>query len=190
MERRETLEHLSVILGGAIALPIASGFLAGCQPSGDPGVWKPQALSSDQSEILTVMTERIIPKTDTPGATDARVVEFLDLIVADWFDDPEKKEFFEGMNEALALCEKKNRNEFLSCSSEQQTAFLSELDKEFHSKTGESSVQAKFMSTLKQFTIIGFYTSELGATQELREPIMGQYPGCIPMDETTRAWAW
>ena len=190
MNRRETLEQLSVIFGGAIALPIASGFLAGCQPSGDPAGWKPKILSTEQAEVLEIMSERIIPKTDSPGASEARVVEFLDQIVAEYFNEDEKEDFFTGLNAALSASKSALGQEFLSCSTEEQLAFLSDLDKEYFLDSDRPSVQASFFNTLKQFTIIGFYTSEQGATLELKMPVMGDYPGCVPTDKNTRAWAW
>ena len=43
---------------------------------------------------------------------------------------------------------------------------------------------------LKELTLVGYYTSEVGATQELRyERAPGRYDGCMPYEDLGRAWA-
>lgn len=202
MNRREALKTLSAMLGGSIALPIASGFLAGCGPS-VPGTnneaWRPRALTARQNEIVTIIAERIIPQTDTPGAAAARVNEFIDLIVNDWFSTSEKKAFFDGMDAALAYCSERYKKDFTTCSDSEQTGLLIELENEYLANGKNSSLnnvlknvspRAEFLNTMKQFTLIGYYTSETGASEELRVPPMGQYLGNEPFDENSRAWAW
>lgn len=198
MNRREALKTISAILGGSIALPIASGFLAGCGPSvpgANSGAWRPRALTEKQNEIVTIIAERIIPQTDTPGAAAARVNEFIDLIVNDWFSTSEKQAFFNGMEAALAYCSERYKKDFVTCSDTEQTTLLVELENEFradgkNSAINNASPRAEFLNTMKQFTLIGYYTSETGASEELRVPPMGQYLGNEPFDENSRAWAW
>lgn len=198
MNRRDALKAISAMLGGSIALPIASGFLAGCGPStpeSKNGAWRPRALTARQNEIVTIVAERIIPQTDTPGATAARVNEFIDLIVNDWFSTSEKQAFFDGMDAALAYCSERYKKDFKSCSDTEQTALLVELENEYradrnNASKSNASPRAEFLNTMKQFTLIGFYTSETGASEELRVPPMGQYLGNEPFDENSRAWAW
>ena len=50
--------------------------------------------------------------------------------------------------------------------------------------------EAHFWRTMKELTLVGYYTSEPGATQELRhEKVPGRYQGCVPLSEIGRAWA-
>lgn len=193
MNRREALKTISAMLGGSIALPIVSGFLAGCGPSGpetQTGSWRPKALTREQNELVTVIAERIIPQTDTPGATAARVNEFIDLILHDWFSESERAGFFNGMTAADTYCLNRYGKDFLNCTKAEQLSVLVDLETEFHANKNAPSPRAEFMSVMKQFTVIGFYTSEVGASQELRVPPMGQYLGNEPFDENDRAWAW
>lgn len=47
-----------------------------------------------------------------------------------------------------------------------------------------------FFRTMKELTLLGYYTSELGATKELRHaPVPGRYEGCVPLAQVGRAWA-
>jgi len=189
MDRRKALKQFSLILGGAIATPLASGFLAGCSTS-ENNSWKPKALTADQNKLVTIISELIIPQTDTPGAKMAKVNEFIDVIVADWFSKNEKKDFLLGLKNTLLYCNKKYKKEFLQCSADEQTIVLTDLENEFLSTKENPSLRANFLNLMKQFTLIGFYTSEIGATQELRLPLMGQYLGNEPFDENSTAWAW
>jgi gluconate 2-dehydrogenase gamma chain len=46
-----------------------------------------------------------------------------------------------------------------------------------------------FFRTLKELTLVGYYTSEAGATEELRVNPMGGFRGDVPYAEIGRAWA-
>lgn len=47
-----------------------------------------------------------------------------------------------------------------------------------------------FMRRMKELTLVGYYTSEVGATQELRhEPVPGRFDGCVPFAQIGRTWA-
>ena len=188
MDRREALRQFSLILGSAIVAPLASGFLAGCTTSDNS--WKPKVLTADQNKLVTIVSELIIPQTDTPGAKMARVNEFIDVMVADWFSEKEKKDFLRGLKDMLIYCSNEFKKEFLQCSPEEQTVVLKDLEDEFFSAKVKPTLRANFFNMIKQFTLIGFYTSEIGATQELRMPLIGLYSGNEPFDENSRAWAW
>lgn len=47
-----------------------------------------------------------------------------------------------------------------------------------------------FFRVMKELTVVGYYTSEVGATQELRLNLVpGRYDACVPYDQIGRAWA-
>lgn len=189
MNRRAALKQLSTVCGGIIATPIATAVLAGCRASGEAS-WQPKILSAGQNQLLTIIAERIIPRTDTPGAADAAVNRFIDVIVAEYFSQEQRDTFFKGLQDMQALCREINNKAFLDCTAPQQTALLQKLLEEAHSGSDKKTEAAGFSTLIRQFTIIGYYTSEIGATQELRQPPMGQYLSCIPFTEKSRAWAW
>jgi hypothetical protein len=154
------------------------------------GGWQLRELTQDQNELVTLIAERIIPQTDTPGASAAKVNEFIDLMLHDWFSADEKARFFAGMAAALAFCREKYREDFMLCAEAEQIALLIELENEFYVNQSNPPPRAEFLHMMKQFTLIGYYTSEIGAGQELRLPPMGEYLGDVPLDENSRAWAW
>jgi gluconate 2-dehydrogenase gamma chain len=55
---------------------------------------------------------------------------------------------------------------------------------------GPERPEVPFFRTMKELTIVGYYTSEVGATVELRhEAVPGRHQGCVPFTEIGRAWA-
>ncbi|HET6567933.1 MAG TPA: gluconate 2-dehydrogenase subunit 3 family protein [Rhodothermales bacterium] len=57
-------------------------------------------------------------------------------------------------------------------------------------ETASERTYPSFFGTMKELTLVGYYTSEAGATEELRHvPIPGRYDGCIPFSEVGRTWA-
>src|SRR5258705_1695837 len=49
-----------------------------------------RALTPQQNETVATIAELIIPKTDTPGAREAGVPAFIDVMLADWGDDDQR----------------------------------------------------------------------------------------------------
>jgi hypothetical protein len=140
------------------------------------------------------MIDQIIPETDTPGAKGARVNEFIDVILTEWANDTERKNFLDG----LAGVDKKS-NElfakgFADASPPQQLALLRALDEAaaFESairpprrddevENPYRQLEGNFFSVFKIMTLHGYYTSEIGFTQELKLQIIpGAQHGCIP----------
>ena len=58
-----------------------------------------RTLNPQQNAMVTTISEIIIPQTDTPGAKAARVNEFIDLILTEWYDDEEKSIFMTGLTD-------------------------------------------------------------------------------------------
>jgi hypothetical protein len=47
-----------------------------------------------------------------------------------------------------------------------------------------------FWRTMKELTLVGYYTSEPGATKELRyEATPARYDACVPLAKIGRAWS-
>ncbi|HEV8263893.1 MAG TPA: gluconate 2-dehydrogenase subunit 3 family protein, partial [Gemmatimonadales bacterium] len=149
-------------------------------------------LDPHQNETVVTIAEMIIPATDTPGATAAKVNEFIDLVLGEWFDANERKGFLDGLAEVDARSRKRFGKDFTGCTPEQQTELLELLDAEVaalrdadrqgqHREPGPSQ---RFFGTLKRFTLLGYFTSEVGVTEELHNPIIpGRYDGCVPLEQ-------
>lgn len=189
MDRREALKCVAVLLGGAVSAPTVMGILGGCQTGPKSDHWQPATLSSEQNEMVTLIAELIIPETDTPGAKAARVNEFIDLMLMEWYNEEERDAFLKGLTDTEAYCISRFQKGFCKCSKSEQTKILSELEDEALSESEEKPPRAEFFKSMKELTLLGYYTSEIGATRELRQNPMGTFNGCIPFSEAGRAWS-
>lgn len=190
LSRREAVHRLTLLLGGAISAPALGAILSGCRAQAQLPEWTPQALTTDQLELLELLVDRIIPATDTPGARDAGVPAFIDKLLDQWADPKERDRFLNG----LAAIEDGTRETygvvFREATPEQQNALLTRLDQQAVRARQEEADPLPFFATLKEWTLVGYYTSEIGATQELQWlAAPGRYDADLPLEEVGRAWA-
>jgi hypothetical protein len=143
-----------------------------------------RALTPHQNETVATIAELIIPKTDTPGARDAGVPAFVDVMLADWANDSERQQFLAG----LATVDERTRavfgKDFIASSAEQQAQIVTDFEAEvarLRDTNGDSNNH--FYHQLKWLTLTGYYTSEVGATSELHYRVVpGRYEPCSPLE--------
>jgi hypothetical protein len=189
MDRRELLHRASMLLGGAISASAASGILAGC-------VAMPQTsniaaggfLNEEERRTVTAIAEQIIPRTDTPGATDAGVPGFFDRMLAGYYQDKERMIVRNGLRQIATDAAELRGKPFAELSSEDQVMLMKEYDREAYSPRA-AGADPHFFRMMKELTIIGYCTSEAGATKLLKyAAVPGPYRGDIPYSEVGRAW--
>jgi hypothetical protein len=187
MNRREAL----LALGGAAVLadPLFAAGRSLQARLGSGGAL--QVLDPHQNATVVTIAELIIPATDTPGATAAKVNEFVDLALAEWFDTDERTRFLAGLADVDARSRKLFAKDFTTCTPEQQTQILTALDAELaelrdgekQGYTVEATTSQRFFRNMKRLTLVGYYTSQVGATEELHNPIIpGRYDGCVLLE--------
>ena len=100
LDRRAALRRLSVVLGGVATAPLASGLLSGCRtPSGaDLASYEFQSLTGTQPDLLAALVDQIIPETDTPGAAEVGVPQFVDMMLTDWYAADERDGFLTALD--------------------------------------------------------------------------------------------
>lgn len=193
MQRREALR----LLASAAALPLLSReafsmFQAVHQQI--PQQSGLRTLNPHQNATVTMISEIIIPQTDTPGATAARVNEFIDLILSEWYDEEEKSTFLTGLAELDTRTHDFFGKDFVECGEQSQVEILQALDDEVAADRGElrrgnrrrRPPERNFFFMIKQLTLIGYYTSQVGFEQELHgEMIPARHAACVPLQEET-----
>jgi hypothetical protein len=188
--RREALRRAATLLGGALSAPAIAGVLAGCDSRGAAdGTWRPRALTTEQGELVATIAEHIIPETDTPGARAAGVHIFIDKMLAEHYPPEERQRVLDGLADVDARARRDCGRAFLECGAEEQRAVLGRIDQEaFAALPGRREVP--YFRTLKELTVLGYYTSEIGATQELRHvAVPDRFEGCVPFTQIGRTWA-
>src|SRR6266850_4978165 len=180
MNRREVL----LLLAGTAALP--DQLLAiGRNVHKRVRVGTLRALNPHQNETVATIAELIIPKTDTPGARDAGVPAFIDVMLADWGDDDQRHMITAG----LANVDERSRaafgKDFIGGTPQQQTEILQDLDYELaRLRDTKSDTSKNFFQAMKWLTLTGYYTSEVGATSEQHYHVVpGRYEPCYPLEQ-------
>ena len=142
----------------------------------------PRTLNAHQEATVRMMTELILPRTDTPGATDVGTSAFIDLILTDWCEDAERTNFLNGLADVDARTQKMFGKDFVDCTPQQQSEIMILLGDEMVREIETSprrrrralngAANSKFYPMLRRLTLTAYYTSEAGATQELHFEII------------------
>jgi len=133
-------------------------------PKIEPLGWKPLLFDDHQARTVEALAEQIIPATDTPGAKEAGVAEYIDLILNDGPPEPRNR-FLEGLGRLDGLAIRKYRSPFVRCAAGEQVELLRQIQ------------ETEFFRQLKKLTIEGYYTSEAGIEELNRGGVPESY-GC------------
>lgn len=175
MNRRELIKMIATLTGGAVIG--GEFFLAGCN-NPDKGVML--AFTADDTAFLDEVAETIFPKTQSAGAKEAKVGDFMTRYVTDCYTQAEQEAFHKGMDLINAACKKQHGHDFMKATPEQRTALLITIDKERaeYQKNKKKEDPAHYFQSFKQLTILGYFTSKEGRTTATRyEPVPGKYIG-------------
>lgn len=148
----------------------------------------PRTLNAHQYATVRTMADMIIPRSNTPGAGDVGVPDFVDLMLTEWYDESDRTRFLSGLADVDARSQAKFATHFVDCSASEQSEIMVGLGKEMADGKEQNgslpdwinSPSLSFYGMFRQLTLTGYYTSEAGATQELHfEMIPDRYDGCL-----------
>jgi len=211
MKRREVLSTMAIILGGAMVS--TEVFFSSCTSN-----VKEAFFTKEDISLLDEIGETILPSSpSSPGPKAAKVGEFMKVYVTDCYNETDQKAFFEGINKIRNLCKEKYGKEFLKLTLSQKHDLLNLLEKEAeehaHAKrkrkstagngdaiqTGKAQQDNKsrtedgsshYYSMIKDLTLLGYFTSEPGATKALRYvQTPGSYNGDVLYKKGDKSWA-
>ncbi len=190
MNRRDAIGRVALIMGGTL---IGAEFLlSGCsKPHVAAGV--ADLFNDDNTAYLNEIADTILPDTaSSPGAKAAGVGPFMAVMVRDCYEPADQAIFVKGVGKIEEASKKKFNKNFMDLDATQKTALLTDLDKEqeTYSKTKKPKDPNHYFRMMKELTLFGYFTSEVGATKALRYvPIPGRFDGCIPYKKGDKAWA-
>jgi gluconate 2-dehydrogenase gamma chain len=195
INRRELLQRVAWLMGGAVSAPAVLGVLNGCSAKKEE-TWQPVFLSKEQGAVMADVTEIIIPRTDTPGAKDAGVPAFIDTMLKDVYEDADRQRYVSGLKAFDDAARTAHGKGFVELPKAQQA----ELVRKFHDdavaselalETRPAYLQRPFILMTKELTLLGFFTSEPGATQVLQyAAVPGGFKGCVPLAQAGNGKAW
>ena len=200
MDRRDAIKKTAFLMGVAVSASTITAVMSGCKtdPSGGAssgvtatGDWKPSFFNNDQINTIADIADRIIPETDTPGAKAANVHQFIDGTFKDNYEPDVQKAMKAALDGFMADVKKEHGKSFTALSPEEQDKVLTGIEAEAMEELKKGGNLPPFFTAMKELTCIGFFRSEIGATQTLQySAVPGDYLGCISLEEAGgKTWA-
>jgi len=190
IDRREAIRRVTALLGG-VALVGGSSLVAACERAqrgvGAAGAGGAGAgtFSAQHVALLDEVAETILPETKTPGAKAAHVGAFMALMVTDTYEDREQQIFRAGMRQL-------EQASFMAAKPAERLALLERLDREqkVYMDGKADDAPAHYFRLMKELTLLGYFTSEIGCTQAQRyRERPGRFDPCVPYTPGETAWA-
>ena len=173
--RREALRRAALLAGVAFS-PELLTFVGRAQTPAAKTY-----LTAAQHAIASAAAERILPKTDTPGAIDVGVPAFIDRFYGEFMSPEDQKLLVAGFNEIESAAKSANSASFATLTPQQQDEVLRRV------ATSQQGKDPSSFALLRSTTILGYFTSEqVGKTVLHYDPVPGSYDGCVPIDQVGR----
>jgi hypothetical protein len=189
MNRRQAIGRIFITGTGAAALLAGNGWY---NVSHHPDL----SYLDRNKELIAALAETIIPATDSPGAKEAEVDDFIIRMVKDCTESKTQNRFLFGLKDLKLYCISKYNKQFQQCSPDIQTEVLEYFEKKgkpFRGLIGKAHVRylgQPFFLTLKNYTVEGYCTSMKGASEGLAYVhVPGSYQACIMLKPGQKAWA-
>lgn len=182
MNRRDALKSVVLMMGGTMVG--ATAILTGCAP--DKQI-EGLNFSPEDIAFMDLLGDTIIPETDTPGAAAVGIGSFMVMMVKDTYDADAQKTFVDGLNKIRKEFKQENGEEFEAASHEVRLDYLNGLYEQFKSS---GRTEPAIINMLRDLTVLGYFTSEIGATQALNYvEVPGRYDGCIDLKPSDKTYA-
>lgn len=175
MKRRQAVERISLILGGALSPQLTAALMGQVINKGSS-----IEVTDAQVALLAEVADVIIPTTDTPGAKAAGAGQFIIRVMRDCYEFRDQETFYNGLAKIDEASHKAHGKGFVNLSPELKIEIITDA-----TKTNKA-----FFSHMKRLTVTGYFTSEIGATQALEYlPVPGKFEGDVPLQPGQKAWA-
>ncbi|MDE3234793.1 MAG: gluconate 2-dehydrogenase subunit 3 family protein [Bacteroidota bacterium] len=189
MNRRDYIKNTTFLVGYTVSVTLIADLLASCQSSSSLN-WNPVFFNKHQAETISEIADTICPTTQSPGAKDIAIPQFIDRLVQQLFSKEDQAMFIHGIEELDKICNKKYSKDFKDCNKKNKEEMLIELDKmsaplpltmwgkplEAHPK------QLTFYRRIKTLVLTGYFTSEkIGKEYLAYDPVPGKFIACMPL---------
>jgi gluconate 2-dehydrogenase gamma chain len=193
MNRRELLQRVALLMGGTLSAPAVLAVLNGCSAKPSAG-WHPLFLSQDEGAVVEDVADLIIP-----GAREVGVPAFIDAILKDAYPSEDQVRFVSGLKAFDEEAQRAHGKPFLKLPQAQRLAVVQQVHDSAvaaEKKQADQDVPASertrpFVLMMKELTLLGFFTSQVGVTQVLQyDPVPGGFQACIPIAQAGNGKQW
>lgn len=196
IDRREAIKRVSALLGG-VALVGSVALLTGCAGDRVPSIATADApigsFTVDDQTFLAEVADTILPDTEkSPGAKAAGVGPFMAVMVTDCYTPADQAVFRDGMRSINAACSAMHQTSFMEATPTQRLMLLTALDQEQYdfTKTKKPEQASHYFRMMRELTMVGFFTSEIGYTKAMRYiETPGRFDPCVPYTAGEKSWA-
>ncbi|MBL9210231.1 MAG: gluconate 2-dehydrogenase subunit 3 family protein [Opitutaceae bacterium] len=180
LTRREALKQAAFFLGVALSPSIVAGVL---RAQAAPAAGR-RYLDARQFPTVAAAAERILPKTDTPGAIDVGVPAFIDLMYGEYLTGDERFLFATGVKDIEAAARARHGQAFTALAAAAQDDVLRSI------ALASQGKDKTFFALLRELTVTGYFTAETVGRNVLHyDPVPGRWDACIPISEVgNRNW--
>ncbi|HSC67561.1 MAG TPA: gluconate 2-dehydrogenase subunit 3 family protein [Cellvibrio sp.] len=187
VSRRDAIKQLALACGLVLSANSLSSLAATFSAPTDLSRSSKTLLNADQLALVRELGEMIIPTTDTPGAIAAGVHDFINHFVVYCASKEEQQSLIAGLKRIDDAAKTQFGKPFLGASKTQQIELLTNMEK---AAAGFTAADRAFFKQFKALVTFGYYTSEIGASQELAYlAIPGGYKGNFKFKQVGKAWA-
>jgi len=157
MDRRGAIQTL---LQGGLALSLMPGFAESAWSAIAAGSDRPtpRALSSDQTQVIALIAEVILPRSDTPSAIDVGVPAWIDLVLAEYFSGPHRDAFLADLSAIDQLAVSTSGASLIGLKHHDLMKVMDSLDAACGSK--DLTAAQRGYVQLKELIIYGYFTSK------------------------------
>ena len=175
LSRREAIRRAALLAGVVLSSEWLS-IVDGARPAAQG-----TSLDASQSAIVSAAAERILPRTDTPGAIDAGVPAFINVLYSDIMSAEERQKLTAGLAAVDAAAKAGDGRPFAALAADRQDGILREIAR------AEEGRDPGFFTLFRSATILGYFSSEVVGRKVLNyDPVPGRYESCIPIDQVGR----
>ena len=207
LTRREAVQRVAALLGSAALVGGDRLFASSFEPAAieqamAQGVG---AFAAADVALLDEIAETILPETSTPGAKAAKAGAFMALMVTEAYDERARQVFQQGLRQLDEACRQAHASPFMQASAAQRLSLVEALDREQHAVMEDrvpkrrvrapasalpSDEPAHYFRMMKELTLLGYFTSEIGYTRAMRYiESPGRFDPNAPHAPGDKSWA-
>ena len=175
INRREAIRRAALLAGVALS-PQWLSAVGGAQAAAARTY-----LAASQSALLVAVADRILPRTDTPGAIDVGVPAFIDFLYGEVMTGPERQLLTAGLDDIAAAAKSAHAAPFETLTAPQQDIVLRSV------AAAQQGRESSSFGLIRSATILGYFTSEQVGRNVLHyDPVPAGYEGCVPIEQVGR----